>query len=370
MPKNITVVKVPADKQIISRDQIFPRMPRLYLELLENKEKIRKNLLLEEYTHVYEDDDNIPYLQPSSPGDSSSDDESFTEPPPRIENDDTVSVDQPDDRSIALSEDSDVSVISGDNTDDDDDMDQPVDIDLVKKLNDILESDDEEREKSPPVNKYSKKRDKHGYTMKKEDYIVPPSLSQIQAGDYDKNEQREANVKHVDDDTKRELLFKFDLLRKSYPTANIPLFTIHTQYEVMLNAYEDNVRRLSLDSSVESYKKYLIYGFMGCEYLLGRFLKLDMEGFTQQQIVSMNSYDKLLIELGEKSYMPDGSRWPIEVRLLFMIIMNAAFFAVSKMIINKTGSNLMGMMNTMMSSNNSPPPPKKKMQAPDDLDDF
>jgi len=86
---------------------------------------------------------------------------------------------------------------------------------------------------------------------------------------------------------------------------------------------------------------------MGVEFILGNFLGFDMQGFTQQQIISMHSYEKLLIELGEKSYVPSGSSWPVELRLLFMIIMNAAFFVVSKMMMKKTGANLMGMINSM-----------------------
>ena len=92
-----------------------------------------------------------------------------------------------------------------------------------------------------------------------------------------------------------------------------------------------------------------------------------MEGFTQQQINSMSSYEKLLIELGEKSYTPDGSKWPIEVRLLGMIMMNAAFFVVSKIIIKKTGSDFMGMMNNMLSGNKSEKKPST-MDEPDDID--
>jgi hypothetical protein len=144
----------------------------------------------------------------------------------------------------------------------------------------------------------------------------------------------------------------------------------------MQKSYGDSVRRLSLDSSVENYKTYIVYGFMGCEFVFGNFLGFDMQGFTQQQILSMNSYEKLLIELGEKSYVPTGSKWPVELRLLFMIIMNAAFFVISKMIMKKTGANILGMVNSMNSAPTQASTPahrKRRMKGPNidlpDLDD-
>lgn len=168
-----------------------------------------------------------------------------------------------------------------------------------------------------------------------------------------------------EEDEKRELLFKFDLLRKSYPNSVIPEYTIHTDLRTMEKSYSDNVKRLSLDSSVDSYKKYLMWGFAGCEFVFGHYLGFDMQGFTQQQIISMSSYEKLLIELGEKSYVPTGSKWPVEVRLFFMIIMNAAIFLATKMIMKKTGSDLMGMMNSMGSTTSNPiGQRKRRMRGP------
>jgi hypothetical protein len=77
----------------------------------------------------------------------------------------------------------------------------------------------------------------------------------------------------------------------------------------------------------------------------------------------MSSYEKLLIELGEKSYVPTGSKWPVEIRLLGLIIINAAVFLVSKMIMKKTGANLLGMINNMNVAQPAPTK-KKKMGGP------
>jgi hypothetical protein len=91
-----------------------------------------------------------------------------------------------------------------------------------------------------------------------------------------------------------------------------------------------------------------------------------MSGFAQQQIMSMNTYEKLLIELGEKSYIPESKNWPVEARLVFMVVANAAFFVLTKMIMKKTGSHIMGMFNNMTQSTASnQEKPKQKMRGPD-----
>jgi len=163
-------------------------------------------------------------------------------------------------------------------------------------------------------------------------------------------------------DKKRELLFKFELLKKSYKGSEIPQFNMNTDYQTLNHTYENTLRRLSIESNVDTYRTYLIGGCMAIEYLLGRFLKFDMKGFTQQQMVNMSSYDKLLVELGEKSYVPQSKQWSVEIRLMCLILFNAGIFIASKMFMKGTGNNILNMMNTL--SKNTTQPTKKKMQPP------
>lgn len=161
-----------------------------------------------------------------------------------------------------------------------------------------------------------------------------------------------------EDNNKRELLFKFELLKKSYKDvkdAKIPEFSMLSDYKLMKQTYEQTVRRLSIDKSVDSYKTYLMGGFMVVEFILGNWMGFDMEGFTQHQITTLGSYDRLLVELGEKSFVDEESQWPVEVRLLGMIIMNAAFFILSKLVTKKTGaSNILSFFSSLNTAQSEP----------------
>ena len=199
----------------------------------------------------------------------------------------------------------------------------------------------------------------------------PPSLSEI-----NKMSNRSKNIEDAGemDNKKRHLIFKFKSLQKSYPSEQMPEFTIYSDYAVMKDEYENALRRISLDSTVENYKKYITYGFMAVEYVLGNFFGLDMKGFTQQQLISMKSYERLLIELGEKNYEPSGSsKWPVEIRLLFLILINSAFFVGSKIIFKQSGTNFIDVMNNFSSFVTTPDQAKAKpkMKEPEvDLDDL
>lgn len=411
--QKVRVVKVPLRRPPLDQPQVFPRLPRLYLELMENKAKIRQDLINSEYVPIVRDPSTTeaPSIDQAKRTTSSS--EKLVSPPkgkPSFSSrlDRLLSDDDGSTGSLPSTPGSIASSVSGLSIDEevgpdpsgDGDGNESDDSNLSQKLKELLGDDSESsgwspeskgsssslgsspgsspgsgpasRSKSVRVDKYSRHRDRRGHSVAPVGSVPAPTLAELEArgGYVPRPAMRDLNQvnrsEQEQEDAKREILFKFDLLRKSYPASSIPDYTIHTDLGTMEKSYSDCVRRLSLDSSVESYKTYLVYGFMGVEFILGNFLGFDMQGFTQQQIISMHSYEKLLIELGEKSYVPSGSSWPVELRLLFMIIMNAAFFVISKMMMKKTGANLMGMINSMNrpSTQSGASSRKRKMRGP------
>lgn len=378
--QNVKIVKIPLpdNEKQVNMQPSFPRMPILYLELIENKEKIKQDLINKEHKSIYTIDETTVYVEPEHTTYGEQERKSS-----KTDNKEEIIVETLNDSTDKLS----VEIIDKDKEEENKSPDSEDD-NLSERLKDLLNDTDDEKtpekksykhkhvEKS--IDKYSRKRNKLGHSVEEKKLNIPPTLGELEAngGYIRKKELRDINrvsmTEYEEEDAKREMLFKFDLLKKSYPNSSIQEYSIHTDYETMKKSYDATVRRLSLDSSVESYKTYLIGGFMACEYVLGNFFNFDMQGFTQQQILSMNSYEKLLIELGEKSYVPTGSKWPVELRLLFMIIINAVFFIVSKMIMKKTGSNLMGMINNMNSArSNTTNTKKRKMRGPNiDLDNI
>ena len=156
-------------------------------------------------------------------------------------------------------------------------------------------------------NEYPRGSDMGGPEMMREQQQHLPSLSELNMNDKHIPNISYASHNRDEENKKRELLFKFDLLRKKYKDASIPEFNMMTPYEEMNRGYEMAVRNLVIESSSESYKTYLIGGFLAMEAVLGGWLGFDMVGFTQQQIMSMSTYERLLIELGEKSYVDEES---------------------------------------------------------------
>lgn len=428
--KVLKVEKLPLSKKLFDEsDPNFPFMPHLYLELLENKKKIRPEVVNKDYKP---DISRIPIVANTKP--LSIRLEKLLSRPTKPQSVESVSLassasfgskSQQSSKSNASEVDSDSSSAS---------LADSVSSSEAEEENDVLlpPPNRQYQQSSPPPPRQDDRHFEHHPPRENNRHFEPPRQTQPQPSQHIENQnqyttinpprddkiydhfkggqsstsqfippkdyptlsqlnmQSQKTIPDVrymqsnedEEDAKRELLFKFELLKKSYKNVQIPEFSLHSNLHTMKASYDKLVKSVSIDSSVANYKTYLIGLFMLVEYVFGTFLKFDMKDFTGEQIKQMDSYEKLLIELGEKSYVDEESQWPVEVRLLGMVLMNAGFFIGSKLIMKKTGTDILNMINSMNlhynSQASSQPPPtnqrKHKMRGPDinlmDLDDL
>lgn len=216
---------------------------------------------------------------------------------------------------------------------------------------------------------------------------LPPALSSITDGTvdpviYKKQAAHAANAIHIskitaneeEEEEKRQLLYKFEKIKRSYKGAKIPEFNDYTDLKHLKQMYNDVLRTVTLDATMTDYRQYLCYGFFAMEFIFGKIFKTDISGFAANQIASLdttNSYDALLIELGEKSYMSGFSTLPVEVRLLGVLVVNAAMFIAMKKVSNSFNiGDLLGATGKKNTSSENNTNKKPKMSGPGSLDDL
>lgn len=254
--------------------------------------------------------------------------------------------------------------------------------DTQKKLFDLLKNDDTSFPDKSDT-KFDERRDERFVEKIKPKTVdnMPPRFSELNSGvvrdnkgvrDVTRGLTKQEEEEELE---KRLLLDKFSILKKKYKEAKIPDFNTYTDFTTMKRTYDSIVRQLQLDSTVDNYKRYLMLGFTATQWLVTKFLKIDMSGFAEQQILSINQYETLLIEIGEKSYFKGPSQMSPELKLIGLIGFNAVIFIFSKMIFKTSGDNVLGSINKINDSSRQQQQssaPKPHMRGPnfDDLKDI
>lgn len=281
------------------------KFPRLYLELLENKNKVKSELMFEEFVDT-PTNSPVTSIKNNSAVEISRDIVKLSESPQKIL-EESLLQDIFEDNTQALHSSPVQHVIP-----------QPEPAQLNQKQN------------IPPLKEVIPKEIYDRYNLAQN---IPPVKKLKSTISTNQDPQLLIN--------KQQLLIKFDILRKD-ATRTIPMYTLDHDYDVMKKHYKMLVKQLHVDNKVTFYKQCLL-GLCGCVELgMGEMgLGLDMEGYTEFQANSMNKYEKLLVKIGEKSYMPASIiSLPVEMQLCITIILQTIIFISTKMLKNKIGFNL------------------------------
>lgn len=137
---------------------------------------------------------------------------------------------------------------------------------------------------------------------------------------------------------------KYGILREAWPNYHIPAITPDMTLTQIHAGYDIYVRHIFISNDADKFKLFMIIGWLFIE-LVGSKLNLNIGGYTVTQMKSMNKYEKLLVELGESNYQQSltansRSDWPVEMRLLFVSLVNAVTFIIIKMLASYMGEGI------------------------------
>jgi hypothetical protein len=131
---------------------------------------------------------------------------------------------------------------------------------------------------------------------------------------------------------------KFSILRDAYQQMAIPEPRDDQSCEEIEAMYNQYVKRIMIDQSVEQNNVYLLILWLVIEVVGGRFFKLPFKGYTKNQFKYMKKYRMLLIELGERNQATGiGEGWPVELRILAMAAFNGVIFILVQMLAKRVG---------------------------------
>jgi hypothetical protein len=162
----------------------------------------------------------------------------------------------------------------------------------------------------------------------------------------------------LDQEEREELIVKFRTLKKAYPqNKDLQLISVgdYDDLDTMRKMYKRTVTEIAFDKKISNYRYYLTISFMVVEYAF-KHLGVNMDGFAKHQTKCMDDYNSLLVELGEKTQGSWMDNFPVEVRLMGLVLFQTAVFWFAK---NKNIdiSNIMNILSGMV--------PKEQSQVSD-----
>tara|TARA_R110001632_G_scaffold200941_9_gene323694 strand:+ start:1355 stop:2764 length:1410 start_codon:yes stop_codon:yes gene_type:complete len=133
---------------------------------------------------------------------------------------------------------------------------------------------------------------------------------------------------------------RIQILKTRFKDVTVPKNEADLTWQELRKIYYIEMDRVSITKNVDAYRMIMIVSCFIIEYIGYKILKVDITGFGVHSMKSMWRYERLLIELGEKDYASFGENWPVEFRLIGMMIVSAIIFVIAKSLFKQTGQDM------------------------------
>ena len=294
------VLKRPREKPLVDREPKFEPLGNLHLELLENRKKLKKDVKAPPK----------PVIKPIV----------VEQPKPVV-----IEKEVADSRRA-----SDVEL----SNDEGDEKDEPHRREVVESDSELDEINREMNKASRPGSSSDPAAGDKTSSGDKAAASADGKESAKKDGDDEPATEEEPEEEESEEKQHQEYLWRFTILKKklrgSPREKDVPAYNEYSDLNTMKTTYARLVRDIEIDDNADGYESWLMMGSYAMQWVVTNILKMDFEGFAAFQLASRNKYRPLLIELGERPYAKWSTSFPVEVRLLFMLITQACFFMIVK----------------------------------------
>ena len=161
------------------------------------------------------------------------------------------------------------------------------------------------------------------------------------------------------DDLDREMLLKqLDILRMRFKQAKIPENTESLLNPDIRRIVNRNVAQLKRNRNVATYKLGMVAVLLVMELFFARVCKVDVSRFMQWHYSNMQSYEEILVELGEVS-SPITEASPM-TQLCLLMFFNSALFVGNELMLKYFQVDV---LNVMCSITGAQPPQTKNEES-------
>lgn len=362
MVRELVVVKVPRSDAIPDKKASFAPLHNLHLDLMENKKKLKKNLppvILKKPAPK----PLAPPIQKKDPPAETVPKEIEIEIPLQDKKEAQISISKKEGKEKDKKESEEKDKKSKDNKDlEEKDDNENIIEEAPEPHQDEDEDVEEEKDDEEMLKEFGEDEEE------KEEPEPPNTVEDAQEQEKTEDSLDSLSPEEKEEQEKQEYIWRFKILKKQYKNRNIPSYNEHDDLQQMKNEYKTIVKEIVLENNVESYKSYLIGGFMAMEFVFGNVFGINLSGFTSEQMLIMDKYEVMLIELGERPYSSWSSNLPIEIRLIMFTFWQAILFYVAKMLMDKGAPNVSSLFGGITGKPQQPKveesQPVKKMRGP------
>ena len=166
-----------------------------------------------------------------------------------------------------------------------------------------------------------------------------------------------------DDQEDREMLIKqLDVLRMRFKQATIPANAEGLKVDDIRRIVSRNVAQLKRNRNVATYKLGMVAVLLVLELVFARLCKVDVTRFMQWHYANMQSYEEILVELGEMS-SPMTESSPM-TQLCMLMFFNSALFVGNELMLKYFSVDVLNVMSSITGAQMPVQPQKPEPETP------